>query len=450
LGNQTILVEVGTEQGFSGMSQNVRVSENGRRMMISTRLQGSLREFGLVEILQMMEMENMSGALHLQQTDDRTAIIYFKEGKMAGCSELHTGALTLGDVLQQLGMATAAHIEVAFQRQIQDAFGKRIGERLIEMRVISEEQLREALRTKALWTIRDISLWKDGGYEFAAIPDDKHILPYGEESLGLDVMRVTMEMVRYSDEWEKLQNFLPLGMQTNLHMAPAIPYAMSFDARTLKLLGGINRFHSVRKIASGVHQPEQDVARDLAQLVQMRLAYVLPPNAKPGISGGNVRLPEPAEMLRMEHFELLNLISRMEQRWLRKTTPMDQLPALAEFVNWTMDALADACKKNGTELNPNTLDSLLARNNLRYMGNYRFHIEKNNIDVENFTSLCHEVMRTEIQKAHDFYEEGAIVLQRIPSCIFDTINSRVVSLSVRLENQEVWEAMFTQFGLPHL
>lgn len=414
--------------------------------MISTRLQGSLREFGLVEILQMMEMENMSGAIHLKQANDRIGIVYFKEGKMAGCSELDSGALTLGDVLQQLGMASAPQIEAAFQRQLQDAFGKRIGERLIEMRVITEGQLREALRTKALWTIRDIGLWKDGSYEFAAIPDSKNILPYGEESLGLDVMRVTMEMVRYSDEWERLHTFLPLGMQTMLQMAPAIPYAMSFDARTLELLGGVNRYRSIRKIASGIRRPELDVARDLAQLVQIRLVNVLPPRSNQ--ERGGVRLPEPAEMLRMEHFELLNLISRMEQHWNRKTTPMDQLPALAEFVNWTMEALAEACRANGTDLDPNTLESLLARNNLRYMGNYRFIIERNAIDVENFTSLCHEVMRGEIQKTRDFYEEGAITLQRILSCIFDSINARIVSLGERLENQEVWEAMFIQFGLP--
>ncbi len=418
--------------------------------MISTRLQGSLQEFGLVEILQMMEMESMSGAIHLKQASDRIGIVYFKEGKLAGCSELDAGALTLGDVLQQLGMATAPYIEEAFQRQVQDAFGKRIGERLIEMHVINEAQLREALRTKALWTIRDIGLWKEGNYEFAAIPDSQKILPYGEESLGLEVMRVTMEMVRYSDEWEQqLQASLPMGMQTCLQMATTIPYAMSFDARTLELLGAINRYHTVRKIASGIRRPEMEVARDLAQLNQMRLVYIAPPNT-PVNEGGGVRLSGPAEMLRMEHFELLNLISRMEQYWNRKNTPMDQLSALTEFVNWTMEALAEACKTNGTELDPNTLESLLIRSNLSYMGNYRFLIERNIINVNNFTSLCHEVMRGEMQKANDFYEEAAIVLQRILACIFDSINSRVVLLAERLENQEVWEAMFTQFGLPHV
>ena len=82
------------------------------------------------------------------------------------------------------------------------------------------------------------------------------------------------------------------------------------------------------------------------------------------------------------------------------------------------------------------------------MGNYRFIINDNMIDVENFTSLCLEVLQGEIQKAHDFFEEASIVLQHMLLCIFDSINGRVASLYERLENQEVWEAIFTQFGLP--
>ena len=420
-------------------------------MTTNTRLQGSLKEFGLVEVLQMMELGGMTGAIHLKQTTGRIGIVYFQDGKLAGCSELDAGALTLGDVLQQLAMATSAQIEQAFSQQLQDPFGKRIGERLIEMRVISEKQLREALRTKALWTARELALWKEGSYEFVANADGQTILPYGEVSLELEVMGVTMEMVRYADEWEHLYKFLPQGMHTLLQMAPAIPYPMSFDSRTIELIGKVNLCRSVRRIASAVRRPELDVARDLALLVQHRLVLYVFQEAVPRLNGnrrGGVRLPDPAEKFRMESFELLNLISRMEQEWNRRRTPMEQLSALAEFINWTMDALSETCRANGTELDPNTLDVLLTRNNLRFMGNYRFIIEQNNIDADNFTSLCHEVLQGDIQKATDFFEEGCIVLQRILSCIFDSINARVASLYERLENQEVWEAMFTQFGLP--
>ncbi|HZS78590.1 MAG TPA: DUF4388 domain-containing protein [Ktedonobacteraceae bacterium] len=426
-------------------------------MTTNSRLQGLLRDFSLVEVLQMMEFGSMTGAIHLkQQATERIGILYFKDGKIAGCSELDSGALTLGDVLQQLGMATRQDIDSAFSRQMQDAFGKRIGERLVEMRVISNQQLKEALRTKALWTARELARWKEGTYEFVASPvgQSKSILPYGEESLDLEVMGVTMEMVRYTDEWEILERYLPQGMHTALQLAPAIPYPTIFDTRTIELLGAVNRHRVVRRIASSLRRPELEVARDLAQLIQYRLIMnVFQEGPYPRANGNGrgsspVRLPDPAERLRMESFELLNLLSRMEQEWLNRETPEKQLPALAEFANWTMDALAETCRANGTELDPNTLYNLLARNDLHHMGNYYFRIENNHIDVNNFASLCQEVLHGDIVKANDFFEEASIVLQRILLCIFDTINGRIASLYERLENQEVWEAMFTQFGLP--
>lgn len=421
-------------------------------MSINTKLQGLLIEFGLVELLQMMELGSMTGAIHLKQSTGRIGIAYIKGGKLAGCSELDAGALTLGDVLQQLGMATNSQMEYAFSKQLQDAFGKRIGERLVEMGVITNDQLKEALRKKTLWTIRELALWKEGTYEFVASPASqrKSILPYGEESLELEIMGVTMEMVRYADEWEHLHKYLPQGMHTSLQMAPAIPYAMQFDSRTIELFGGINRFHSVRRIASAIRRPELEVAHDLAQLVQQRLILPVAQEHVSPMNGirRNVRLPDPAERLRMESFELMNLLSRMEQEWNTRHTPEEQLPALAEFVNWTMEALAEACRANATELDSNTLEGLLIRNNLRYMGNYRFIIHDNTIDVENFTALCQEVLHGDIQKSRDFFEEASIVLQHILLCIFDSINGRVASLYERLENQDVWEAMFTQFGLP--
>src|SRR5437868_11261123 len=126
----------------------------------SRLLQGSLKDFGLVEVLQMMELGGMTGALRLKHSTGRIGIVYFIDGKMANCSELDAGALTLGDVLQQLGMATNQHIEQAFSQQLQKAFSMRIGERLMMMGVINDMQLKEALRTKVLWTARELALWR--------------------------------------------------------------------------------------------------------------------------------------------------------------------------------------------------------------------------------------------------------------------------------------------------
>lgn len=410
-------------------------------------LQGFIKDFSLVEILQMMGLGGMTGALHLKQDSGHAGIIYVTDGKIASCSELEAGALTLGDVLQQLRMATHNQIEEAFSQQLQDVFGKRIGERLIGMGVITPAQLQEALRTKVLWILRELGLWTQGTYEFIAAPGGQNILPYGETSLEIEVMRATIEMIHYSDAWEELRHFLPQGVRTTLQMAPNIPHALLTSSRMYELFMYVNYYRSVRRIASAMRRPELDVARDLAQLVQQGLIFHVFQQVTPRSNGRGVRLPDPAERTRMESFELLNLIARMEQEWLNRHTPLQQLPALAEFVNWTMDALTDTCRARNIDLDWNTLRLTLARENLLYMGNYEFKIVQNHIDVENFASLCHEVLNGNIQQARDFYDEASDVLQRVLRCVFEMINSRVAALDERLENQEIWDAMFSQFAL---
>ena len=415
--------------------------------MNMTALSGSLSDFGLVEVLQVVELGEMTGAIHLKHNSGRTGIVYMNDGKLANCSEMDPGALTVGDILQQLRMTTYHHIEEAHAQQLQDPLGKRIGERLVMMGAITDKQLHEALRTKALWTARELSLWNEGTYEFFPSPNIQKLLPYGEAPLNIEVVRATMEMVRYSDEWQDMFKFLPQGIRTTLQLVPAIAYTMRFDARTLELFTHINLYRRVRRIASAMQRPEMEVARDLAQLVQMRF---LTPFQQENLLQGNgrkVRLPEPAERLRLENFALLDLISRMEQEWDKRRTHEEQLLALIEFINWTIDALTETCLTNGINLDANSLRSLMAGENLGYIGSYRFQVEQNHIDTEDFAQLCHEVLHGDIKQAASFYDEASMVLQRLLSCIFDLINSRVANPRERLENQEVWEAMFEQFAL---
>jgi hypothetical protein len=412
-------------------------------------LSGSLRDFGLVEVLQVVELGSMTGAIHLKQNNGRMGILYFNDGKMVNCSEFDPGALTLGDVLQQQGMTTYHHIEQAYSQQIQDLLGRRIGERLVMMGAITDQQLQEALRTKVLWTARELALWEDGTYEFMAASDIQKLLPYGEVALDIEVVRITMEMVRYGDEWQELKNFLPQGMRTMLNMSPTLPYPMRFDLRTVELLTQVNLYRRVRRIASAMRRPELDVARELAELVQQRFLVPVAQDMSQHMNGRKIRLPDPAEKLRLENFAFLDLISRMELEWEKRRTPMDQLPALVDFINWTMDALSETARSNGTVLDPNTLRSLMYSERLSHMGTYEFRVDQNHIDVESFRTLCREVLSGDMQQAEAFYNQASMVLHRLLCCIFESINARVANPRERLENQEVWEAMFEQFALQH-
>ncbi len=409
-------------------------------MSNGSEFSGRLEEFRLVELLQMMGLGATTGALHLHHSDGRTGLVYFDGGALVSCTELDTEALTLGHVLQQLNLASAPQLEHAFQLQTQDPLGKRIGERLVDLNILTPDNLAKALKTQTLWTARELALWREGTYEFHP---GEH-LPADEASPRVDATRAIMEVLRYEQEWESLQPVLRDGMRTHLTMAfePPLGHPLLFHAIAWRVISRVNSQRTVRRIATSLHQPEVDVARVVGPLVREGL---LVPTGKAGGPG----LPEEAARLSMHNFDLFTLLIGMEQDWLKRRTPADQLIALASFINQTMRSLEEACQINGLSLAPDTLASILDRQGLDGIQDYRFHIERNRLDVDEFATYCRRVFdgsaRNAIGATKLFYDTCADVLQRALGAAFEAINARVASPIERAQNQEAWEALFLTF-----
>jgi hypothetical protein len=403
-------------------------------------LNGRLEEFALVELLQAIGLSSNTGALHLRGGDARTGVIYFDTGAVVSCTELDTEALTLGSVLQQLQIATPDQLEHAFQLQTQDPLGKRIGERLIDLGILDGEQLNTALKTQSLWTVRDLGLWHSGDYAFH--PGER--LPQDASILRIDYQRAVMELVRYEHEWQGLRPFLPEGMRTHLQMAfdPPTGHPLVFHVTAWRILSRVNSHPTVRRMATSLGVPELDVARMVGPLVREGLLLPVGAAGRPG-------LPEEAARLSMEHFDLFTLLITIEQDWLKRKSPADQLVALARFINLTMQSLDEACQMSGLSLASDTLFGLLARERLLRIGDYELHVHDNRIDLEDFEAFCRRsfegTTRNAIGSAKPFYDLTAGILQRGLEAAFQAINSRIASPVERAQNQEAWEALFQTF-----
>ncbi len=403
-------------------------------------LKGRLEGFRTAELLQVMGLNASTGALHLHTEDDRSGLIYVEAGSIVNSMELDTEALTLGHVLQQLNMATPAQLDRAYHMQTQDPLGKRIGERLVDLNILSRDQLTMALKTQALWTLREIALWRQGTYEFR--PDEHPSVDSGD--LRLSTTQAVMEMMRYEGEWNDLVEQLPDGTRTNLALAsmPPTRYPLQFPTSVWRIIAQVNTQHSVRRIATAVRQPEEQVAHQLAGLVRDQLLLPVGVTGAPG-------LPDEAERLSMNHFNLFSLVQRMEQDWIKKKSPVDQLIALATFINLTMMALEEACRSQQLGLAPDTLAILLARERLTGVGGYDFKINRNRIDVDEFAAFCKRSfegnMRHHLQVAPEFYQTVLETLLKALATAFEAINARIASPRVRSQNKEVWEALFATF-----
>jgi hypothetical protein len=402
--------------------------------------QGRLEEFSLVDLLQTLGLDGQTGALHLRSDGERFGVVYFDDGRLVGAQEQDRDALTLGNVLQQLQMASQAQMDHVYSMQVRDALGKRIGERLIELGFIIPQQLERALRTQTLWTVRELALWKGGEYAFHA---GEH-MPWDMIAPRIEVTATVMEALRYLHEWESLEHVLPDGMRTALSMAsdPPIDHTLQFHPAAWRIISRVNSHRTVRRIATSLRTPELDVARLVGALVRDGLLT-------PRRLGGHPGLPAEAERMNLEHFDLFTLLIHMEQVWIKAKSEADKLLALARFINETMAALEDTYAGSAVELAPTTLASLLDRTDIHGVGDHRFLIARNRIDVEAFGDYCHQVFDGSArsgQPAGTPFEAYRDQLERALEAAFRAINNRIADPEERAQNQEAWAALFQAFA----
>jgi hypothetical protein len=403
----------------------------------SITFNGQLHDFQLVELVQAMGIGGSSGALHLTRADGRRGIIYFQDGALTWCREYDSQALTLGSVLQQLNWIAAQVLEEQFSRNVADPFGELMGQQLVERGLISDQQLAEALRLQILWSVREMSLWAEGTYAFI----NGEAPPQRTASQRVEMDKAALEIVRYQYEWNDLLQWLPDGMHTQLRMGldPPPNYPLLFTAAVWRVITRVNAFQTPRRIATALRQPEMDMARVLAPLIRDGLLYA-------SIGEHSIGLPAVARYNTTENVDVFGLLSRMEQEWRKRRTLVDQLTALATFINWTIDALAEDWTRKGLTLAPDSLGNLLQRENLASINGYPLRVERNHINVDDLSNALQRMLANARKNSTSADLDSTYqVLTRVLHAVFAAINMRIDNPQDRSFYVAAWTALFEDF-----
>lgn len=159
-------------------------------------LEGTIKDFGLADILQLIGIQRKTGVLTLEGSDD-TVTIKFLEGQVVGADTRRRNLEDLlGSVLVRTGSITDAQLQEALR--IQRNTLQRLGYVLVKQRFISQEDLIEALRIQVTQIVYRLFRWHDGRYQFAPMDhveyDTEHFQPLSAET-------ILMEGARMIDEW---------------------------------------------------------------------------------------------------------------------------------------------------------------------------------------------------------------------------------------------------------
>jgi hypothetical protein len=158
-------------------------------------LKGTLKDFGIAEILQLIGQQAKSGVLHLEGRDAEIHIA-MADGNVVRAE--HAGRKTrerLGTRLVRAEILTQEKLEYALDLQKRTL--RRLGDILVELGFVSMQELKEMTALQTTETVYRLFHWKSGTYEF--VPGDVEWDP--ESVTPLRAESVLMEGFRQVDEW---------------------------------------------------------------------------------------------------------------------------------------------------------------------------------------------------------------------------------------------------------
>ncbi len=167
-------------------------------------LEGSLKEFGLADILQLLYYQRKTGVLNLEGRLDKVRLL-FHEGKIVLAeSKRRADEQRLGKILIKKGVLKEQDFIDAMKEQ--KTAGGKLGHSLIKKGLVTKEQIQEILSAQITETVTHLLTWKEGRYEFKpqGVPLDREI------PLSLDTQHLLMEGLRIVDEWSVIEGRISL------------------------------------------------------------------------------------------------------------------------------------------------------------------------------------------------------------------------------------------------
>jgi len=165
---------------------------------------GTLREFKVPDILQLISLQKKTGILTFNSQEGFVTLI-FEDGLIVGIDAFPKKLeMRVGNVFVKQEIISEEMLQRALA--IQKRTNQKVGEILIGMGLIDEKIIPEVLKIQAVQIVLSLFNWKKGEYNFK-------VLDYVEKNLRLftpiAVDNLIMEGVQMLDEWPLIKKTIP-------------------------------------------------------------------------------------------------------------------------------------------------------------------------------------------------------------------------------------------------
>jgi tetratricopeptide (TPR) repeat protein len=238
-------------------------------------IEGPLKELGLHDVFQLLDLSRKTGVLRVTSPLRRNqGTVYFDRGAIVG-AEVRSNPHPLGEQLVRAGRLTET--ELAMVRELQrEGDRRRLGEILVEMGALTQRDLERQVRQQIEEVVFEVVSWREGYFSFAEGPlADLRT----DADVRIPTEAVLMEGARRIDEWSRIERHIPhLGVVPALaSVADDAHGALDLLPSEWELLALIDGERDLRAIAGALGRSEFEVAKIVFGLATSRVITLRDP-----------------------------------------------------------------------------------------------------------------------------------------------------------------------------
>jgi hypothetical protein len=162
-------------------------------------LQGTLKDFSITEIIQLIGQQLKTGILKIRRGKDLVEL-HFVDGMIVHVYSNYRGKKDLiGEILVKAELITEEQLDRVLK--IQKDTLKYLGEILVELQLLTKDDVLKVISTQIYETIYDLFWWEDGNFNF----DLKLVESYKKIPFALSTEQVLLNILRMVDEWSEIE-----------------------------------------------------------------------------------------------------------------------------------------------------------------------------------------------------------------------------------------------------
>lgn len=245
-------------------------------------IEGPLRELGIHDVFQLLDLSRKSGSLTvISELRDNAGTVLFENGKIIAAS-IRSNPHRIGDLLVRSGRLTDA--ELASARGMQEQGDRRrLGEILVALDLVTTKEIQRQMRLQVEAVVFELMSWREGFFRFEEGLDEEMLL---EAGIPLSTESLLMEGARRIDEWSRIVDRVP-----NLSVIPELspvdeehPAQLDLLPTEWQVLSMIDGSNDLREIATAVAMSEFEVAKIVYGMVSTGVVMLRLPERNSRVS----------------------------------------------------------------------------------------------------------------------------------------------------------------------